>query len=180
MRYSKLFMYSMFFMYQSSVMIGEEKLKILYIDLDYVYEQSDLKVRSQKEVGRKRKSLDNIRKEAEVSLQKDKKYLNRLESLLGYEEYVREYKQLYQEKFERKRKEFEKLSKELEFWRREKELDLFEELLLAVETIAEKENATIVLRKKGSIVYINPSLDISDQVIDLLNEVNQRASITVK
>ena len=180
MSQSKFFIFYIVLIFYCSSITAEEELKILYVDLNYVYSQSDLKERVEKETNQKRKSIETIREEARNSLREDKKYLKRLELLLGYEEYATEYRQLYQKKFELKEKELEKLNEELNLWRKEKESGVFEELLLAIETIAEKEKAKIVFHKRGSIVYADSSLDVSDQVIDLLNEINQRSLITVK
>ena len=176
----KHFIFYVFFFVGGQLLLAEEELKILYIDLDYVYDQSKLKIKTQDELRKKRKFIGTTRLKLEDSLRNDKKYLTQLESFLGYAEYNAEYKKLYQKKFEEKEKEFQRLHEELSLWKTEKESDIFEELLLAVETIAEKEKARIVFLRKGSIVFADQSLDISDQVIDLLNQINQRSSVTVK
>ena len=179
-RCMKYYIFYIFFFVCGQFLLAEEKFKVLYIDLDYVYEQSKLKIKTENELRKKRKFIETTKLKLEDSLRSDKKYLAQLESFLGYAEYNAEYKELYQKKLGDKEKEFQRLHEELNLWKAEKELNIFEEFLLAVETIAEKEKAKIVFFRKGSIVFADQSLDISDQVIALLNQINQRASVTVK
>ena len=153
--------------------------KIFYVDLEYVYEQSILKPQAQKSYEAKREQIEGLLKKTRQALKQKKRYLEVLADLLGHEEYTDVYES-HRKEIEVHEAEIKKARKNFSIWKKENEKELLEEVMLAIESIAESEDAKIILLKQPTVIYSDKSLDISERVIDLLNLIDPRDTITAK
>ncbi len=155
------------------------KNKVAYVDLEYVFQNSNLKRESDDKTRLQKESYVRLQNNLETSISQMKKELRQLESLLGYSEYMTIFKKR-KKKIKIQRKELSNLKKDYKEWYRIAQVSLFEELVIAIETISEKEGVDLVLSKRPAVLYSKDSLDISEKVINFLNQISQRKSITVK
>ena len=155
------------------------KNKVAYVDLEYVFQTSSLKKESNNKTKLQKQTYIELQNNLETSLSKIKKELRQLERMLGHAEYMKIFKKR-KNKINIQRKELLNLKKEYKEWYRIAQVSLFEELVIAIETISEKEEIDLVLSKRPAVLYSEDSLDISDKVVNFVNQINQRESITVK
>ena len=155
------------------------KNKVAYVDLEYVFQTSSLKKESDNKTKLQKQTYIELQNNLKTSLSKIKKELRQLERMLGHAEYMKIFKKR-KNKINIQKKELLNLKKEYKEWYRIAQVSLFEELVIAIETISEKEEVDLVLSKRPAVLYSEDSLDISDKVINFVNQINQRESITVK
>ena len=153
--------------------------RVAYLDLEYVFKNSNLKARSDKESKAQKERFIYLKNRIELSLRKKNKELRQLEMILGHTEYMKEFEER-SGGLELQKKELADLKKKYDEWYKAAQVNLYEELMIAIETISQKENVSIVLSRHPAVLFSNDSLDISEKVIDLLDQINQRDSITTK
>ena len=159
--------------------IETKEKTIAYINLEYVLQNSVLNKTAKRRTTEQSKAFAKLRKKVETSLHTYRKKMRQLEALLGHSEYMKEFKEL-QKKLEGYQKELQEVKKEYKLTKEKYQAELFQELLAAVQLISEKEKIKIVFSKDIAVIFSDDSFDISDKVIDLLDDLNQRDTITVK
>lgn len=158
---------------------SEEKNRIGYIDLEYVFANSNLRDTAYKEFQAQKERLVQGKKAAEASLAKLRKELRDRESLLGAEEYQKDLKDI-----ELKTLELEKTilqSKEdLRKWEQDTLATLYDDITVVMEIISREEKMPVILSRQNAILYGDSSLDMSQRAIDLINELDERNTPAAK
>lgn len=153
--------------------------RVGYVDLEYVFENSALKDTLYKEYQNQRQNIIKSKKNAETNLQLLLFSLRQKEAMMGYQEYQKELRVS-----EKKVKEYEETIKEAKEELRKWEADLmasvFDNIISVFQAIADEKQLDLILSRKTSILYGDTDLDYSQDVIDLINEINERDTATAK
>lgn len=159
--------------------INSEETEIAYVDIEYIYENSALQKKLADEYHSRREALMKIRSQAARNVEKLQALLKRRTHLLSYDEYTAEV-ELINRKIEEAEKRSAEAAEELKQWESDIMATVYDDILLALETVAAEENIRLILSKKQAVVYSETALDISQNVIDLLNESDARLSPTAR
>ncbi|MCS6984565.1 MAG: OmpH family outer membrane protein [Leptospiraceae bacterium] len=151
-----------------------ERGRTAYVDLEYVYQNSALKKAIYKEYTQQRDNILTAKKKAEEKISLLSLEKKNLQLLLGFEEAVDLLKQIDKE-IEKEEKTIQEARQALRQWESENAALLFDEVMLVLENIANEEKFDLILSKKNAIIYGDPSLDITQKAIDLINEIDERA-----
>lgn len=163
-----------FFILCTSYNQSEEKTEVIgYIDLQYVFENSNLKDSTYKDFLLKKKRLIEQKKRTEEELVKLKNSLDQKKNLIGYSEYMNE-KELISETIENYEKQIQEFQKEIKAWEADAMAGVFDEIINVMKIISEEENMPVIISRRA-VIYGKFSRDMSQRAIDIINEVNQRS-----
>lgn len=142
--------------------------KFAFVDLQRALEETDdgkkAKDRLKKDFERKQKELD----EKQEELKKMKDDLDKKATLMKPEALAAEQKK-FQDRFIELQQTYARLQKDLAAKEQEATAGIFRKLQTVVGTIAEREKLTLVLEKNSAVVWGQPSLDITNEVIRMYN-----------
>jgi len=153
--------------------------KIIYVDIEFIIENTYLKKTFQEEYIRKRKDLQNTKYEKEKALYLIKDRLRQQKFLLGHQEYLKEFSKIHK-KLTEYEAEILKLRKSLTEWEKDTMASIFDDLLLIMEVISTEEKIGIILSKEPNIIYSDNNYDYTQKVVELLNEIDERSTPTAK
>jgi len=172
-----IFLFFIFFSTHNTY--SQKTSKIGYIDMEYVYENSNLSNLLVKKFEAQKKRMTLLRNKYMKKLSLLKKELRDKEKFLGYTEFLKEHKKisrkiiLYEAEVIQANNSLKKLESDLMG-------SVFDKILLVLEIIAKEEGLDVILSYKTDILYANTELDMSQRAIDLLNESNDRDTPTAK
>ena len=161
------------------IFTAEPKNTIAYVDVDYVFSNSKLKIRLEKGYSEQVASFLNARLKLENELNQLKQNLSVMEAILGSTEFKEKVNQ-YNEKKKNSELELVTLNKEFKEWEKEYQAVLIEDFYRVIKAYSIDEKIKIVFSKKAVLVSQNDNIDISDKIISLLEEVSIRDLPTVK
>ena len=170
------------FLFYNSLLFSvtvDTNFKIAYIDVDYVFTHSPLKVKLETAYSEQISRFLNYRQKLEADLLQIKQDLDSLRTVLGYTEFI-EVSKDYLEKKKLVELELIAANKEFKAWEKENQAIFIEEFYRVVKAYAIDKKIKIVFSKKVAIVSSSDDYDISDRIISLLEEVNTRDLPTIK
>lgn len=157
----------------------EEKKEIIgYIDLQYVFENSNLKDSSYRNYLTKKKQLLEQKEKTEKDLFQLKDKLQQKQNYLGYSEYKQEEKKIAKT-IENYQEEIQKFQEEIKVWETDAMAGVFDEIINVMKIISEEENMPVIISRRA-VIYGKFSRDMSQRAIDIINEVNQRSVPTAR
>lgn len=156
-----------------------EEMRIGYVDLDYVIENSYLKTMVDRSYREERSSLFQAQNQLFSELTNLQIKNNQMQSMLGYSEYMQEQAALT-EHIKEKEKEVLQSWEELKNWEKGNSAQLYDDLFLALKEIAHENNMSIVLDRRHAVLYGDRSEDISQKVLDFLNRLSERDDPSVR
>ncbi|GEM_PF-2137117 len=163
----------------SAFVFGEQTGEIIgYIDMQYVFENSNLKDTAYKEYLNKKKRLIEEKENVQKRVRQMEESLEQKKQFLGYSEYIKE-KEASQEALDDYREQVKKFQDEMVAWETDTMAGVFDEIINVMEIIAKEEKMPVIVSRK-SVVYGKYSRDMSQKAIDIINEVNQRSVPTAK
>jgi outer membrane protein len=143
--------------------------KIAFVDLQRALEETNdgktAKARLKSDFDKKQKELD----EKQEELKKMKENLDKKASLMKPEALQKE-QQEFQQRFVQLQETFGRLQKDLATKEQEATRGILQRLSQVVQKIAEREKFVMVLERNSSVVYGQPSLDITNEVIRMYNQ----------
>ncbi len=116
-----------------------------------------------REIDKKKKELENLRKQLEketaILSEKAKK-----EKEKEYRKKIRELQEMIQEA-------------KMDLMKREQELtnQIIKELVEQIRAYAKKNNYTLIIEKRGGVIYNDPSIDLTDKMIKLYDSQSTKA-----
>ena len=142
--------------------------KIAFVDLQRALEETNdgkaAKSRLKSDFDKKQKELD----EKQEELKKLKESLDKKASLMKPEALQKE-QQDFQGRFVQLQETFQRLQKDLAVKEQEATRGILAKLSGVVQQIAEREHFSMVLERSSSVVWGQPSLDITNEVIRMYN-----------
>jgi outer membrane protein len=142
--------------------------KIGYVDLQRALEETNdgkaAKSKLKSDFDKKQKELD----EKQEELKKMKDDLDKKSTLLKPDVLASEQKK-FQDRFVELQSIYSRLQKDLAQKEQEATAGIFRKLQTVVGTIAEREKFAMVLEKNSAVVWGQPSLDITNEVIRMYN-----------
>jgi outer membrane protein len=142
--------------------------KLAYVDLQRALEETDdgkkAKAKLKADFDKKQKELN----ERQEELKKMKDDLDKRLPLMKPDAQAAEQKK-FQDRFVELQNTYARLQKDLQDKEQEATSGIFRKLQQVVATIAEKQNFSLVLEKNSSVVWGQPSLDITNEVIRSYN-----------
>jgi len=142
--------------------------KYAFVDLQRALEETEdgkkAKAKLKSDFDRKQKELD----EKQENLKKKKEAFDKKAQLMKPEALQKEQKEL-QEDFVELQNIYARLQKDLAQKEQEATRGIFGKLQTVVGKIAEKEHFAMVLEKNAAVVWGQPSLDITNEVIRMYN-----------
>ena len=174
-----IFLFGIIYFLPWSVSHSEEKRKIVYVDIEYVFQNSLLKEKLNRKYKQQKERFMKLRQNAEEKLGDFRKYLRQLEEYLGHSEYVLEFKNLQEDK---KNLEAEVIEARKDFkkWEKENQAIILDEFYHALEILAKEEKIDIILSKKKTIIFGDNKFDVSERIISILEDIKERDSVTAK
>lgn len=157
----------------------EDKSDIAYIDLKFVFENSNLKNRLYREfLSQKDRVSERIRALGR-KIRDEQLALAALQPMLGAKEFL-----LERNKVEKKLKQYEdeiaKAKKDVASWESENMAILFDEIINVLTILSKEEGIKIFLSRQSAMVYGDSALDYTQRVIDLINEIDERNTPSAK
>ncbi len=160
-------------------LIQAQESRVGYVDLEYVFENSALKSTLYKQYQNQRLNILNAKKNAEQNLQDLLFRLRQKESMMGYSEFQIELK-----KAEIKIKDYEEKIKttkdELRKWEADLMASVFDNIISVFQAVADEKKLDLIISRKTSVLYGKTDLDYSQEVVDLINEINDRDTATAR
>ncbi len=142
--------------------------KIAFVDLQRALEETDdgkkAKVKLKSEFDRKQKELDDKQEE----LKKMKESLDKKAALMKPEALQKESKD-FQDRFVELQQTYQRLQQDLAKKEQDATRGIFTKLQGVVATIADRDHFSVVLEKNAAVVYGQPSLEITNEVIRMYN-----------
>jgi len=142
--------------------------KYAFVDLQRALEETEdgkkAKSKLKSDFDRKQKELDDKQEE----LKKMKEALDKKASLMKPEALQKESKD-FQDRFVELQQIYQRLQQDLAKKEQEATRNIFAKLQTVVGTIAEREHFSMVLEKNAAVVWGQPSLDITNEVIRMYN-----------
>ncbi len=148
--------------------IALAETKLAFVDLQRALEETEdgkkAKAKLKADFDRKQKELDDKQEE----LKKMKEAFDKKAQLMKPEALQKEQKEL-QDRFVELQNIYARLQKDLAQKEQEATRGIFTKLQLVVGKIAEREKFQMVLEKNAAVVWGQPSLDITNEVIRMYN-----------
>ena len=142
--------------------------KYAIVDLQRALEETDdgkkAKAKLKSDFDRKQKELDDKQEE----LKKMKEALDKKASLMKPEALQKESKD-FQDRFVELQQTYQRLQQDLAKKEQDATRNIFTKLQSVVGTIAEREHFAMVLERNAAVVWGQPSLDITNEVIRMYN-----------
>ena len=142
--------------------------KVAYVDLQRALEETEdgkkAKAKLKSDFDRKQKELDDKQEE----LKRLKEAFDKKAQLMKPEALQKEQKDL-QDRFVELQSIYNRLQKDLAGKEQEATRGIFGKLQVVVGKIAERDHFSVVLEKNASVVYGQPSLEITNEVIRMYN-----------
>ena len=142
--------------------------KLAFVDLQRALEETEdgkkAKAKLKSDFDRKQKELDDKQEE----LKKMKEGLDKKAALMKPEALQKESKD-FQERFVELQQTYQRLQQDLAKKEQDATRSIFARLQTVVGTIAEREHFSMVLEKNAAVVYTQPGLDITNEVIRMYN-----------
>ena len=143
--------------------------KLAYVDLQRALEETEdgkkAKAKLKSDFDRKQKELDDKQEE----LKKMKESLDKKAALMKPEALQKESKE-FQDRFVELQQTYQRLQQDLAQREQQATRGIFTGLQSVVGQIAEREKLSLVLEKNAAVVWGQPSLDITNEVIRMYNQ----------
>jgi outer membrane protein len=153
--------------------------KIAYVDLQRALEETNegkaAKSKLKADFDKKQQELDA--KQEEIKKMKDD--LDKKSSLMKPEA-LQKAQQDLQQRFLQLQETFQRLQKDLAVKEQEATRGILSKLSQVVQGVAEREHFALVLERNSAVVYGQPSLDITNEVIRLYNNASGAAGSNKK
>ncbi len=147
------------------------EIKVGYVDLNKVFNDSQPGIEAKKEFKEKLEKIRKILDEKQDKLKKLKEDLEKKGAMLN--EKAREEKE---NEYKEKLKEYQKQASEFEDELRQKNIEvtnqMLSELRELISKMAKEEGYAVIIEKnEGGVIYLSPSIDITDEVIKRYNDM---------
>jgi outer membrane protein len=156
------------FLSTGAARLAHAETKLAYVDLQRALEETEdgkaAKAKLKKEFDKKQKELD----EKQEELKKIKDDLDKKLPLMKPEAQAAEQKK-FQDRFVELQQTYARLQQDLAKKEQTETSSIFAKLQRVVAQIAEREKVSLVLEKNSAIVWGQPSLDITNEVIRAYN-----------
>ena len=174
-----VFLFSTFFYFTYQLYAQVTNTRIAYIDLDYLFKRSSLHKKYVTAYKKQQEKYHIAYRQGKMVILKKKTYLQDLSIYLGREEYLSKAKKL-QEEIIQLELSLEKLHTSLVNWKKDYQSILLSEFLAITKLLAEKKGWNIIISKKKNVLYADEELDITEEIIELLNAKNVRSLLLTK
>tara|TARA_Y100000768_G_scaffold322913_1_gene259282 strand:+ start:237 stop:752 length:516 start_codon:yes stop_codon:yes gene_type:complete len=166
-----LFLISTIFFFFSFNTLSQANSKIVFVDLNYILTKSTngKKILDQLNIINNN-NLEIIKKDKDI-LNKEKNEIENLKNILSIEEYNKK-KILFEKKVRNFNDKKSKLLNELEKTK-ENELNIFFDNLNGILKKYMKENSINVVLDKKNIIMANVEIDVSEDILKLVNKYDQ-------
>ena len=154
------------------IKVGYINMKALYDEAAVTQKYSAAYEREKKEIVESRDFLKRELNQAVLDLKIERQYLKRTD----FETRV----QVVQAKIDELNETIREVNDQLEKLENEVKLEIFLDISEAIDTVAREQNFDIILHKKNSVIFGQDGLDITDDVLDILTEIDRRDHPTVK
>ena len=160
-------------LFAAVVSAEEKKSRVAYIDLEYVFDNSAARNTVFKEFKAQRSKILTAKKNAEEKVLNMRTELRALQAILGYEEYQKKIV-LIKDRITEYENEVIEAKKEIKKWEEDLMASTFDDVLRVFEILAEENDVDIIVSKKTSVLYGKNDLDLTQQAVDLINEIDER------
>ena len=148
--------------------------KIAYVDLQKALNMSTAGQKAKEEISGKFESYQDELNSRQEELKKLKDDLEKQAILLSEDARAQK-----ERDFQRKLKDFQRFAKDVEEELQQKDAfhtrQILEEIGGIIETIGKRDGYTVILeRTESSVLYGDPTVDLTDQVIEVLNSQNKK------
>lgn len=150
------------------------ELKIGYVDLNKVMNDSEAGIEAKKEFKEKLDKMRKILDEKQDTLKKLKEDLEKKGAMLN--EKAREQKE---NEYKEKLREYQKQASEFEDELRQKNIEvtnqMLSELKELISKLAKEQGYTVIIEKnEGGVIFISPAVDLTDEVIKRYNQMKSK------
>ncbi len=153
--------------------------EIGYVDLDYVIDNSFLKERVAADNAAEKKILAEEQSAILHEMAAIRSEQITLASLLTYQEYqktTKEYDLRLREKEARLKEAFERYAA----WEKSNSALLYDELHAVLKMVAAEKKVRVIVNRPNTVLYGERDLDLSQNVLDILNKISERDKATTR
>jgi len=177
-KYCILFIYFTGFFFVENI-YSTEKTKVAYVNLEYLFENSNYKEKLDKELNKQKNKIIEYQKKLVLQTNTLISELNQKEKLLGHDEFTKELSEI-QKKIESLNAEKAELENDLTKIEKEYKHMIYDDIITVMEILSEEENVDIILSDNKTIIYGKTSLDLSQRAIEIMNELESRNTPSAK
>ena len=142
--------------------------KIAFIDLNFVYSNSNIGKKIIKEIETKRKNIDKDFKEFQSKLDNEKKKLISQKNVLAEDEYKKKVIDL-ENNLKKYNEIISKKNKDLIDYQNKSKNEFVNKLRSTLEKYAKEKSISMILRKEQVLIGVN-KLDVSKDILELVNK----------
>ena len=142
--------------------------KIAFIDLNFVYSNSNIGKKIIKEVETKRKNINKDFKEFQSKLDNEKKKLISQKNVLAEDEYKKKVIDL-ENNLKKYNEIISKKNKDLIDYQNKSKNEFVNKLRSTLEKYAKEKSISMILRKEQVLIGVN-KLDVSKDILELVNK----------
>jgi len=142
--------------------------KIAFIDLNFVYSNSNIGKKIIKEIENKRKNIDKDFKEFQSKLDNEKKKLISQKNVLAEDEYKKKVIDL-ENNLKKYNEIISKKNKDLIDYQNKSKNEFVNKLRSTLEKYAKEKSISMILRKEQVLIGVN-KLDVSKDILELVNK----------
>ena len=142
--------------------------KIAFIDLNFVYSNSNIGKKIIKEIENKRKNIDKDFKEFQSKLDNEKKKLISQKNVLAEDEYKKKVIDL-ENNLKKYNEIISKKNKDLIDYQNKSKNEFVNKLRSILEKYAKEKSISMILRKEQVLIGVN-KLDVSKDILELVNK----------
>ena len=142
--------------------------KIAFIDVNFVYSNSNIGKKIIKEIETKRKNIDKDFKEFQSKLDNEKKKLISQKNVLAEDEYKKKVIDL-ENNLKKYNEIISKKNKDLIDYQNKSKNEFVNKLRSTLEKYAKEKSISMILRKEQVLIGVN-KLDVSKDILELVNK----------
>ena len=142
--------------------------KIAFIDLNFVYSNSNIGKKTIKEIETKRKNINKDFKEFQSKLDNEKKKLISQKNVLAEDEYKKKVIDL-ENNLKKYNEIISKKNKDLIDYQNKSKNEFVNKLRSTLEKYAKEKSISMILRKEQVLIGVN-KLDVSKDILELVNK----------
>lgn len=150
-----------------------DKFKIGYVNLKALMDEAAITAKAEKAYQREKKDIITTRERLKEEVLRQVESLKLEREFLKKKDFEVRAKEI-QKKADELNEEIRKVNNQLEKLEKEKKLEVFLDISEAIDGVAASQGYDLILNRRNAVIYGESGLDITDQVLEILTEINQR------